>query len=76
MFNDFLRFFTDGLQAGGVAIVNLFRGLISIFHNGTEFTLYGVILLIGVVVGLVFYGLNWLLSLTGLGLGGEEDDEE
>ena len=75
MFNDFLRLFTDGLQAGGTAIVNLFRGLISIFHNGTEFTLYGAVLLIGVVVSLIFYGLNWLLSLSGLGVGGEEDED-
>lgn len=75
MFNEFLTLFTEGLVSGGTAIVNLFTSLVAIFHNGTDFTLYGVILLIGVVVSLVFFGLNWLLSLSGVGLGGEEDEE-
>lgn len=73
MFNEILNNFTEALQKAGEAIVSFFTSIVGIFYvNGTGLTFYGILLLIFIGVSILFFGINYVLSL--IGVGGDEDD--
>lgn len=72
MFNEILTNFTEALKSAGEAIVSFFASIVSIFYTSdTGLTFYGILLLIFIGVSILFFGINYVLSLIGVG---DDDD--
>ena len=73
MFQRILEMFTDGIDAVGSFMVDLFNNLVAIFYVNGNLTFYGIIFLIMLVLSIIIFVLGFLFNNIGLGGG---DDEE